>query len=210
MLPMKLPFSHAMILLGLILLPAAGRAQDFSADVVYLPGTAGPSFNSDHGPSKIYVSKDKLRLETGGAGSILLVDRSTQTASVLFPAKKEYEPLTGRLSEYFRVKDPENACPDWQDAAEEKIACEKAGHELVNGRETVKYRNRTGSDVVANAVWIDIGLKFVVKWQSINLTVELRNIEDEQPAAELFSVPSDYQTSKPKRAMNKGFSKHSP
>lgn len=197
------------LLLGLVRIVCA--AQDFSADVAYLPAgrsaVAGGADTSAHNPSKLYVSKDKLRLETRGfAGTILLVNGEEQTAFALSPAKKEYEPLVGGLSEYFHVKDAENACPDWQSAAVQKIHCERIGHEVVNGRPTVKYQNKSVSEFAPSAVWIDLGLKFVVKWEDTDTSVELRNIQEAQQASDLFTVPPDYEAPKPRKGAKKGFS----
>jgi hypothetical protein len=199
----------AALLLGQV--PAACSAQDFSADVTYLasgrPGVStGGADNSAHSPSKLYVSKDKIRLETNGlVGTILLVNGDEQTAFALSPAKKEYQPLSSALSEYFRVKDAENACPDWQMAAAQKIQCEKVGHEVVDGRQTVKYRNKVASDIATSAVWIDLGLKFVVKWESTGARVELHNIQEGQQADGLFTPPADYEVPKPHKGAKKGF-----
>ena len=200
-------FNFVLTALSLTVFAAICSAQDFSADVVYLPGksAAHSAANPDHSPSKIYVRGSELRLETHGTSDrILLVNGDDQTAFVLDPAKKEYELLAGRISEYFRVKDPENACADWQNSAEEKIACEKTGHEKVDGRDTVKYENKRGADVAATAVWIDVETRFVTKWESLGIGVELRNIHEAPQTAELFMVPSSYDAAKPKKG-GKGF-----
>lgn len=200
----------------LALIPAVCSAQDFSADVVYLAvgspdAPSSEAHSSVHRPSRLYASKDKLRLETRGlTGTILLVNRAEQTAFALFPAKKEYQPLAGGPSEYFGVKDAENACAAWQKAADQKIVCEKVGHEVVDGRQTVKYQNKRGSDAATSAVWIDAGLKFVVKWESAKVGAELRNIKEEKQAAELFTVPSDYQGLKAQKGSTKGFAQRKP
>ena len=134
------------LILGLV--PAVCVAQDFSADVVYFPaGKADKASERTetpvHSPSRLYVSEDNIRLETRGlSGTVLVVDGAEQAAYALFPAKKEYEPLAGGLPEYFRARDVENACADWQRAAGQKIDCEKVGHEVVDGRQAVKYRNK--------------------------------------------------------------------
>jgi hypothetical protein len=148
-----------------------------------------------------------MRLETRGlVGTILLVNGEEQTAFALFPSKKEYEPVVGGLSEYFRVKDAENACSDWQSAAAQKIYCEKVGHEVMDGRQTVKYVNKGASDAAISAVWIDVAVKFVVKWEGAGTGVELRNILEAQQAADLFILPDDYEVPKPRKGSNKGFS----
>ncbi len=193
-------------------IPVAFAAQDFSADVIYsasekTASDAAGVGNSIHASSKLYVSKDKMRLETRGSmGTILLVNGDEQMTYALLPSKKEYEPVAAGLSEYFRVKDAENACSDWQNAAVQKIDCEKVGHEVVDGRPTVKYRNKGASDAAISAVWIDVEVKFVVKWQGAGTGVELRNIQEGQQAADLFTLPADYEITKPRKGTNKGFS----
>lgn len=212
---MKLKASSlaATFLLGLI--PAACHAQDFSADVVYLaisnPGAPSTgTATSPRNPSKLYVSKDKMRLETHGlTDTILLVNRGDHTAVAVFPARKAYQPLATGPSEYFPVGNAEDACPDWQKAADQKIVCEKVGHEVVGGREAVKYQNTGASEAATAAVWIDMSLKFVVKWEGAGTSAELRDIKEAQQAADLFDVPSGYETLKPQKGKSKGFSQQS-
>lgn len=202
------------MILAMSLIPALSRAQDFSADVVYLSAAGAAALPSGtdvsgHNASKLYVSNDKMRLETHGLiGTILLVNRDEDSAYAVFPSRKEYEPLAGGLSEYFSVKDAENACPDWQKAAGQQISCEKVGYEVTGGRQTVKYKNKNASDFATSAVWIDSALKFVVKWEGAGTSAELRNVQEGQQAANLFTLPSGYGTVQPRKsANNKGFSK---
>jgi hypothetical protein len=206
--------SRFAMILAVSLIPSFGRAQDFSADVVYLPAASSAALSSGtdviaHNPSKLYVNNDKMRLETHGLiGTILLVNRDEESAYAVFPSRKEYEPLAGGLSEYFAVKDVENACPDWQKAAGEQISCEKVGYEVIGGRQTVKYKNKNASDFATSAVWIDSVLKFVVRWEGAKASAELRNVQEGQQAANLFTLPSGYSTVQPRKSSNnKGFSK---
>jgi hypothetical protein len=199
----------AMFLLSLI--PAASHAQEFSADVVYFdPGkpdaSSAGNATSPHPPSKLYVSKDKLRLETRGlTDTILLVNGGEHTTVALLPARKSFQPLASAPSEYFRVENADDACPDWQKTAEQKVDCAKVGHETVDGREVVKYQNKVASDTATAVVWIDVGLKFVVKWEAASAGAELRNIKEAPQAADLFAVPSDYKLLKPQKGASKGF-----
>jgi hypothetical protein len=197
----------AAFLLGLI--PAAGHAQDFAADVVYIAtkpaskGTAAPPGHS----SKLYVGKDKMRLEAHGlADTILLVNAREQTAIVVFPLQKAYQQLANTPTEYFRVEDAENACPDWAKAANQKIVCEKVGADEVDGRRALKYQNKGASDAGIAAVWIDVALKFVIKWEGVSTGAELKNIREGQQRADLFAVPSDYKVLKPQTKASRGFS----
>jgi hypothetical protein len=198
------PQRLAVALLGL--LPAFCRAQNFSADVVYAATSTSSATSATKAaprpqPSKLYVSKDKMRLETRGVtGTVLLVNLEEHTAVALFPADKTYQPLNAAPSEYFRVQNAEEACPDWQKAREQKIVCEKVGHEVVDGHETVKYVNKKASaDGAASAVWIDTILNFVIKWEGPNAGAELRNIKEEQPSADLFRIPAGYEIPRPRR-----------
>ena len=192
-----------------ILFSTISHAQEFSADVVYLdidrpnkPATV----STTHPSSKLYVSKDKIRLETNGlTGTILLADRSEHTVVALQPKKKAYRPLGSGPSEYFRVDNADDACPSWQGLAEQKITCEKVGSEEINGRETVKYQNKNVTEGALTDVWIDKTLKFVIRWQATGVGAELRNIKEEQQSADLFVVPSDYKIPPPQKGSSKGF-----
>lgn len=187
------------------------RAQEFSADVVYLDtnnsnAPANGSSAASHPSSKLYVSKNKIRLETNGlTDTILLADRSERTFVALQPKKKAYRLLASGPSEYFRVDNAEDACPSWQGFAEQKIACEKVDSEVINGRETVKYQNKNVAEGAVKAVWVDKALKFVIKWQATGVGAELRNIKEEQQSTDLFVVPSDYKIPPPQRGSSKGF-----
>jgi hypothetical protein len=208
---MKLNTAYLAVILLVGAAPAVCRAQDFSADVVFFDGNvnAASAKAATPGPdlSRLFVSEDKIRLEVGGsARTVVLLNAAEQTAYALFPAKKEYEPLAGGLSEYFRVSDAENACSDWQKSSAQKIDCEKVGREVVDGRQTVKYRNKGASDVAISAVWIDVKMKFVLKWEGGGSGVVLRNIQEGKQAADLFTLPSDYDITKPRKGTNKGFS----
>jgi hypothetical protein len=182
------------------LVPAL-RAQDFSADVVYSAVSAAGAQTSPRNPSKLQVSKGKMRLETGGVtNTILLVNADEHTTIALFPLRKAYQYLASSPSEYFRVVDAENACPDWQKASGQKILCEKAGHEMVDGRQTVKYENKSVSgEGSTTAVWVDPALNFVVRWQSADTGAELRNIKPGPQSADLFGIPQGYTVLKPSK-----------
>lgn len=208
---MKLSERMFAVSLLLVLGPVACPSQNFSADVVFVDAKANAgSLNSDssaHKASRLFVSEDKMRLDMFGPdGIILLVDTADQTAFALFPAKREYAPLAAPFSEYFRVKDPENACSDWQKVSAQKVDCEKVGYETVDGRQALKYRNNRISDIVPSAVWVDPKLKFVVKWESGEKSAELRNIREARQTEDLFTLPSGYDVPKPKKTKSKGFS----
>ena len=197
-------FKTTLAVLFVAMVSVMSHAQEFSADVVYLEPNG--SVSASHPASKIYVSKDKFRLETNGfTGTVLLVDRGEQTAFVLQPKKKTYQPLAAGPSEYFRAENPDDACGNWQTAAAQKIDCKKVGNDAVNGRDAVQYENTNASPTATHAVWIDKALKFVIKWKAADAGAELRNIKEGQQTAALFAVPSDYKQATPQKG-SKGFS----
>jgi hypothetical protein len=208
---MKLKTSSAALqifLLGLI--AGVCQAQDFSADVVYSVTNPDAKPRATDAlppqPSKLYVSKNKMRLETHGfSGTVLLVDGDEHTTIALFPERKVYQYLTNRPSDYFRAVDADNACPDWQKASDKKIVCEKLGREDVGGRPAIKYQNKSVSaDTSTTAVWIDPALKFVIKWESVDTAAELHNINEGQQPEALFVLPSGYDVLKPTKKSPKG------
>jgi hypothetical protein len=180
------------------LLATAAFAQgEFSAEVV------NNSAKESTGPTKIYVSKDKMRLEgheQSGHTGMVIVNFATQTTDILIPERKMYiesamgrGPGSQRMFNFFRAGDVENACDEWQKLATKPGGkCRKIGNEVVNGRSTIKYEG-TAVDGEVTYVWIDPKLRFPVKWQEKNGGGELRNIEEGTQPASLFVIPSDYQ-----------------
>lgn len=182
----------------LISLSAAAFAQDeFSADM----------YNTQNGKDlvklgKIYMAKDKLRMEVfrSGPGGALIVNMATQTSTVLMPQQKMYmempygqSPQQRQAFTFFRTGDVSNACGDWQKlAANRGTTCRKVGNETVNGRNTVKYEG-TYTDGTTSYVWIDPSLRFPVKWQDKNDAGELRDINVGSQPASLFEIPAGYQ-----------------
>ena len=179
--------------------------QEFSANVVYfeVPRTTGAK--SPQAPSKLYVSKDKIRLQTYGFTDVILLMNGAEHSTVaLYPSRKIYQPVAGS-SQYFRVENANDACADWQKATDQKIACEKVGEEEVNGRHAVKYLNRNAKGASMAAVWVDADLKFVVKWETAATGAELREIKEEKLSSEMFVVPDEYKPMKAQKGSSKGF-----
>jgi hypothetical protein len=183
--------------LVLLSLSAAAFAQDeFSADM----------YNTENGKDlvpqgKIYMAKDKLRMEThrGGPGGVLIVNLATQTSAVLMPQQKMYMEMPygqgpqRQAFPFFRTGDVSNACGDWQKLATNRgTTCRKVGSETVNGRSTVKYEGMQ-ADGSTTYVWLDPNLRFPVKWQNKNDAGELRNINVGSQPASLFEIPAGYQ-----------------
>lgn len=142
-----------------------------------------------------------MRLEAQGlTDTTMLVDFGSRTATVLFPRQKAYQKLGTGPEQYFRVTDAEQACPDWQKVVRRQMTCAKVGNEAVDGRKAVKYEGRgasaSGSPIF---VWIDPGLKFVIKWEDADGGAELRNIKEGPQPADLFAVPPSYDALKPRK-----------
>jgi hypothetical protein len=180
-----------------------GGAQSFSADVAYVNSTTGqpgsPPLSPQMTESRLFVSGGKLRLETRGlVDLVLLVDPASRTTLALYPAQKVYRQLGSRPSQYFRVTDPQHACPDWQQAAGRPLNCEKVGNEDVGGREAVKYKS-SNPDGSVDYIWIDSKLDYVVKWDMSGAAAELRNVKEGPQSADLFVIPQGYDVLKPQR-----------
>ena len=195
-------------ILGMVLVclgSALCHAQDFSANVVYydVPRTTGAK--PPQAPSKLYVSNDKIRLQTYGfTDVVLLVNGPEHRAVALYPTRKTYQPVAGS-SQYFRAESANDACADWQKVTDQKIACEKVGEEEINGRHAVKYLDRNAKGASTTAIWIDADLKFVVRWETATTGAELRDIKEEKLSSEMFVVPDEYQPMKPQKGSSKGF-----
>jgi len=180
-----------------------GRAQEFSADVVYtrVPTTqAHPNPVAPPAPStssKIFVSNTKLRLESRGMiNLVMLLDAADHSTIVLYPDQKAYQEMESRPSQYFRAADAENACSDWQEAATRPLKCAKVGEDVVDGRKAVKYQN-TVADGSAEYVWIDSKLGYVIKWDLGQTGAEIHNIKEGAQSADLFDIPQSYNVLKP-------------
>lgn len=171
--------------------------QDFSASMVRMEkGKAGT-------PSKMYITKGKMRLEgqgEKGRSGVMIMNFATRTTDILMPEQKMYMemasgtgPAAQRAGAFFRPSDVENACADWQRLATKPGGtCQKVGNETVNGRNTVKYEG-TSADGDVRHVWIDPKLTFPIKWEGKNGAGELQDIQEGAQPAGLFEIPSDYQ-----------------
>jgi hypothetical protein len=63
----------------------------------------------------------------------------------------------------------------------------------------------SASEPCISAVWIDLGLKSVAKWEGVGTGVEMRNIQEAQQLADLFELLRGYQISKSRTGTDKGF-----
>ena len=171
--------------------------EDFSADIA--------QFNQEKQTSsgKIYVTKDKVRLEPqgpNGHGGVMILNFAAHTSDMLMPEHKMYMempagqgPAAQRTWAFFRPADAENACSDWQKLANRSGGeCHKVGSEVVNGRNTIEYEGKSANGDISH-VWLDSKIAFPVKWEGKNSKGELQNIKAGPQPASLFEIPTDYQ-----------------
>ena len=190
----------ACFLLTFLILANIALAQEFSADVV--------SQKSDNaGMKKVYAAKDKVRFELQGANpqmgpSAILFDDAKHTYTVILTERRMYmdAPVTvvkPILTHFWRVDDPNDACPEWKKTAEEAGtyknwgSCTKIGSDTLNGRDTVKYEGVSNKGEKSH-IWVDSKLRCVVKTDEGAGGFELRNIQEGSQPASLFEIPSGY------------------
>ena len=171
--------------------------EDFSADIV----NTKDSGNQSH--AKIYVTKDKWRIEglgEGRMGSAIITNLATRMSDVLIPDRKMYMefpqgqgPAGQRLWSFYQARNIDDACSDWLRLPyNQGGTCKKIGSDTVNGRSAVKYEG-TNSKGETGSVWLDKKIAFPIKWEGKNGGGELQNIKEGSQPSSLFEVPSDYQ-----------------
>jgi hypothetical protein len=158
--------------------------------------------NNSGSRGKIYVGKDKTRIEGMGQGShggAVIVNYATQTSDVLMPERKMYmempvgHGLAQQRVNFIRLLDVDNACDQWLKLNNKNNGtCHKVGNATVDGRSTVEYE-ATSSNGETGHVWLDKSLHFPIKWQGKDSTFQLQNIKEGAQPASLFEIPSDYQ-----------------
>lgn len=200
----------ACFLLTFLTLASVALAQDFSADVV-------SQKSDDAGMKKVYATKDKVRFEMPGTNpqmgpSAIVVDDAKHSYTVLMTERHMYmdapvNVVRPILTHFWRVDDPNNACPEWKKTAEEAGSyknwgsCTKIGSETLNGRSTVKYEGVSNKGEKSH-IWVDSKLHCVVKTDEGAGGFELRNIQEGSQPASLFDVPSGYTKFDPRSMMH--------
>ena len=175
-------------------------AQDFSADMVDL----NPAHHGS-GPTKIFVSGDKIRIEAHDArgGGVMILDMAAQKSYMLMPAQHMYMEVGDRMPRhafaFWRPADIDNACGDWEKLAEQlktqqkQGTCRKVGSDTVNGRSAIEYEG-TSADGKKSQAWIDARSRYLIKVTSADGGgMELRNLQEGSQPASLFEIPSGYQ-----------------
>jgi hypothetical protein len=164
-------------IISFFILTGVASAEDFSADIVNTAG--GMSFQG-----KIFVSKEKTRMEMPGAITIARMDK--KIAWVLMPAQQMY------------MEQPINPATM---ATSEKVSGEierkLIGSDIIEGRKADKYRVVYTDDSGKKWVmlqWFMSGLNIPVKSASedASWSMEYKNIKRGAQPDALFEVPAGY------------------
>jgi hypothetical protein len=195
---LKLPLGVASaIVLGVLLsLPVAAQMgppiTPFSADL-HVSSSHGESMNG-----KMYFTTGHMRMDMEGGphgGANLITNMATQTTDMLMPQQHMYMEFKadqammrrpGMMPSIKPFSDPGNPC-----AGETGATCKKVGVEDVNGRTCDHWQITQKNGSVSN-VWVDQKLHFPIKSVSPDSTWELTNIQEGEPDASLFVIPSGY------------------
>ena len=174
----------------------AVHPQPFSADMQFSSTRGGGMGHDMNG--KMYFGSGHLRMDVQGGtrgGSVVITDFKTQVTDILMPEQKMYmEHKAGEMAGHRPgmmpnikpFEDPDNPC-----AGENGMTCKKVGVESVNGRACDHWQITDKSGKVSN-VWIDQKLHFPIKTVGDDSTWELSNIQEGEPSASLFQIPSGY------------------
>lgn len=161
----------------LFTLPGTLTAEDFAADVVNRTASGSVS-------GRIFVSKDKVRLETGPIIMITRIDRNT--AFIVMPEQKTY--IEQRI-------DP-NIIAISSEKMPGEIERKFIGEETIEGRNVKKYRVTYNSKngEVPIFQWIDNDLLMPVKAASTDGSweFELSKIVPGPQSDSVFSIPDGY------------------
>jgi hypothetical protein len=162
------------------------------------PFSADFHVSSSHGEStagKLYFTSAHMRMDVQGTsqGAILITNMATQTTDMLMAQQHIYMEFKAGQSVMRRqmpsikpFQDPGNPC-----AGDTGSTCKKIGVEQVNGRTCDHWQITDKGGSVSN-VWVDQKLHFPIKSVSKDSTWELTNIQEGEPAASLFEIPSGY------------------
>jgi hypothetical protein len=176
---------------GLLCMPTAALALEFSADAVF-HGGRGAS-----GTNKVYVSNGKIRVQPVGDPAYEIFDEAKTIDYIIVPAKKliiAEGPVTGRMR-VVRYSVGPDLCAKVTTATS-PATCTKLGLDKVNGRIVEKWQF---SRIVrgyhrTNITWIDRSLNAVVKvLKDGRVSYELLNVHLGPQPASLFVIPAGLQ-----------------
>ena len=166
------------VLISIFLLGGIAVAQDFSADMVST--TKAGVFTG-----KIFVAKEKTRMETPQATTITRIDKNV--VWILMPAQRMYmeQPLK-----------PENVVAT-TDKMPGEIERKLVGKETVGGKRTDKYRivytTADKKETVLQWIAADSGLPIKSAAVDGSWTIEYKNLKTGKQPDSLFEIPTGYQ-----------------
>lgn len=193
---LRLVVAAAIVCSVLISLPATAQMGPNIA-----PFSADFHVSSKHGEStngKMYFTTGHMRMDMTGTergSAIMITNMATQTTDMLMPQQHMYMEFKadqammhrpGTMPSIKPFSDPGNPC-----AGDVGATCKKVGVDEVNGR-TCDHWQITHKDGSLSNVWVDQKLHFPIKSVSPDSTWELTNIQEGEPEASLFVIPSGY------------------
>ena len=198
---MKIVFRNLLLVCACALLVQLAAAQvpqlsPFSADMQMT--STSPQGGPRDGTGKIYVGSGHMRMNMSNQGHemAMITDFAAKTVDMLMVQQKMYLELktdqtpgrgpSANFSQDLHPYDPDNPCANQPD-----LTCEKIGVETVSGR-TCEHWEITDKKGKVNNVWVDQKLHFPIKATTPDTTILLSNIQEGEPEASLFQVPSDY------------------
>jgi hypothetical protein len=183
-------------------------AQQFSAEIVITKNDGAPA-----PAGKLYVSRDKERIETLGlADGFFVIDGATPSAYFVRPSARQFMDArqSSPLTRMFVPVDPENPCQQWEAMAQlsggpDRGAwqCERIGQEAIDGSSAIAYRavSASGSELLG---WVDPMRKFPLRIKSEDGTVfEIGNLHDEPQPAQLFEIPANFRKLDPQSLIDR-------
>jgi hypothetical protein len=190
------------IFVGLGLPGSLGAAQQFSADLV------GKS------AGKIYVSNSRVRIEMSDfPGALFLLDGDAHTAYFVKPAQRVLMDAkqSSWLTQILVPLNPNDPCKQWQAMAEiagaaeqgKQWRCNRLVPESTGGREPIKYR-AISPEGFSSYCLIDPQLGFVVSIdREDGAKIDLSNIRQGPPPADLFEMPANFRTFDPHQLIDR-------
>jgi len=191
----------------------AWNAPPFSADLFDLRSPSKP-------PTRIYIGGGKLRMQStdSGQSAAFVLDPQHGTTLVIDDKAKTYIDA-GMFSSVvaagaapflhlFRPAADGDPCTVWNGAVDQFAAfarrssgppphftCQSAGSDMVAGRPAHKWTvvdDASGAHQGPSTVWIDDRLHVISRSEDANSGMEMRNIKDGAPPADLFAPPAGY------------------
>jgi hypothetical protein len=195
---MRSPSGRLLCLAGLLACcDAAAQAQQLSADLVSTRNGAATSVG------KLRVLNDKVRIETPDfPDGFFVSDGSSHVSYFARPNSRIFMDArqSSWLTQMFVPVDPDDPCRQWSSMATAagagdqngKWRCERAGQQMIDGRNVVRYRIVLSADREMLG-WIDQDLKFPLKIQREDgTTAVVENILEVPQPAPLFEIPAGF------------------